>query len=165
MLEKGRCLVAEVISPSAIDFSPDSDIKRNPGRALSTPAVKAELAETWEFQVVAEKAAGNGSGTAKSTARILSAVSLGGTVDGKKLLSPETAQVALTEQISGKYLPLGTDVRFGLGFELFWESGMAWIREGNHHWGARGGSMAIMDPINGMKRPMCPLEHARFWLH
>jgi CubicO group peptidase (beta-lactamase class C family) len=84
VLEKARCRVAEVISPSPIDFSPDFGIDRIPGRALSTPAVKAELAETSEFQE-AEMAAGNGFGTAKSMARILSAISLGGTVDGKVL--------------------------------------------------------------------------------
>ncbi len=58
-------------------------------------------------------------------ARILSAISLGGTVDGKKLLSAETAQLAFMEQIRGNDLALDTEVRFGMGFELHLEIGMA----------------------------------------
>ncbi|KAJ5381684.1 uncharacterized protein N7496_004112 [Penicillium cataractarum] len=147
VLEKDRSRVAEVIAPAPMDPPPDFDMDGIAGRAITTPLMQAELAETTAFQD-AEMASGNGFGTAKGIARILSAISLGGTVDGKKLLGPETAKLAATEQIRGKDVVLATDVRFGMGFGLRVESGMAWIREGSCYWGGWGGSLAIMNPKN-----------------
>jgi CubicO group peptidase (beta-lactamase class C family) len=92
----------------------------------------------------------NGFGTAKGIAKMLSAISLGGTVDGRKLLRPKTAQLAFTHQIAAHDLVLGTEVRFGMGSGLRVESGMSWIREGSCYWGGWGGSIAIMDPRNKM---------------
>ncbi|KAJ5461715.1 uncharacterized protein N7458_003267 [Penicillium daleae] len=149
VLEKDRSRVAEIISPAPLDPQPDFDIDGIAGRALTTPPIQAEIAETTAFWD-AEMASGNGFGTAQGIARILSAISLGGTVDSKKLLRSETAQLATSEQVSGKDLVLGTDVRFGMGFGLRVESGMAWIREGSCYWGGWGGSLAIMDPKNKM---------------
>ncbi|KAJ5176643.1 uncharacterized protein N7482_002520 [Penicillium canariense] len=145
--EQDRSRVAEIISPPP--FVPPADFDPNSlgARALTSPLMRAELAESPAF-LDAEMSSGNGFGTAKGIARILSTISLGGVVDGQRLLSPETVRLAVTEQIRGTDLVLGKQVRFGMGFGLRVESGMSWIREGSCYWGGWGGSIAIMDVEN-----------------
>jgi CubicO group peptidase (beta-lactamase class C family) len=136
--------VAELVPPPPFVFPPGFDMTSLPARALSSPPLKAEFAATPEFRKT-ELPAINGFGNARSYARILSAISLGGTVDGTKLLRPETAQLASKELISGKDLVLGKPLRFSMGYGLPADPTKGWIREGSCYWGGWGGSMAIMD--------------------
>lgn len=87
----------------------------------------------------------NGHGNARSVARILSAVSLGGDVDGERLLSPKTIDRIFEEQANGVDLVLGIPVRFGIGYGLPCTS-VPYV-QGNRtcFWGGWGGSIAVMD--------------------
>lgn len=136
--------VADLISPPPFVPRPGFDTTAIPARVLDSPTLKAEFAATAEFRNT-ELPAINGFGNARSYARILSAISLGGTVDGRKLLRPETARLATKELISGKDLVLKKRLRFALGFGLPAGPVKGWIREGSCYWGGWGGAMAIMD--------------------
>ncbi|KAJ5104954.1 hypothetical protein NUU61_002301 [Penicillium alfredii] len=139
--------VAELMPPPAFVPPPDFDPNSLPVRAGTSPLMEAEYSAMGGFRC-AEIAGIGGFGNAKGIAKILSALSLGGTVDGKKLLSPGAVRLAFTEQISGTDLVLGQQTRYGLGFGLPSEGGVSWIREGCCYWGGWGGSMAIMDVKN-----------------
>lgn len=86
-------------------------------RALTGPAPDAlvALSEDWRR---AEIGAANGHGNARSVARILSIISLGGIVDDIRFLSPETINLIFQEQTNGPDLVLGVPVRFGIGYGL-----------------------------------------------
>lgn len=142
--EKDWHRVAELSPPPPFVPPPGFDATSIPARALSSPSLQAELSATPEFRNT-ELPAINGFGNARSYARILSALSLGGTVDGTKLLNPETVQLATTELIKGTDLVLRKPLRFGLGFGLPGDPTKSWIRDGSCYWGGWGGSMAIMD--------------------
>lgn len=67
----------------------------------------------------AEIPAANGHGTAAALARAYGALALGGTLDGVRVLSPESIARASEEQASGPdAVLLGLPMRFGLGFFL-----------------------------------------------
>ena len=83
-----RC--AQIIPPPPLPLDttgldPDSVLVKT----LSGPPPDAAAANTDGWRQ-AEIGAANGHGNARSVARVLSAVTLGGTVDGVRLLSPET---------------------------------------------------------------------------
>ncbi len=61
----------------------------------------------------------NGHTNARALARILSAISLGGTVDGVRLLRPETIEKIFEVQCEGPDLVLALHpIKWGLGFGL-----------------------------------------------
>ena len=67
----------------------------------------------------ADMGAVNGHGNARSLARILSVISLGGTANGVQLLRPDTVEMIYDVQTDGPDLVLlGHPVRWGLGFGL-----------------------------------------------
>ena len=80
-----------------------------------TPDALFALGPEWRG---GEVGAANGHGNARSIARIQSLVSLGGEVDGVRLLSPETLDLIFEEQVDGVDLALGIPLRIGIGFGL-----------------------------------------------
>ncbi len=99
---------------------------------------------------LAEIGAANGHGNARSVARIMSALALGGTVGGTgggvRLLSPETIEHIFREQAHGIDLFLGVPMRFGIGYGLPEPVGVPFVPEGRIcFWGGWGGSVIIMD--------------------
>ena len=89
----------------------------------------------------------NGHGNARSVARILSSISLGGEVDGVRLLSEKTIDLAFEEQSNGIDLVLGVPLRRGMGFGLADQESMPSVPGGRvAFWGGWGGSVIIMDP-------------------
>jgi CubicO group peptidase (beta-lactamase class C family) len=98
-------------------------------------------------------------------ARIYAALSLGGEIDGVRVLSPETIELARTEQSLGPDAILPLVSRFGLGFQMppaeeptgpnfqvFGHAGM-------------GGSYGQADPENRMSFGYTMnLMHAGAWL-
>lgn len=141
-------------------------------RTLTAPIPNAQLALTDDWRR-AEIGAANGHGNARSVARILSIVSLGGEVDGVRFLSPRTIDLIFQEQCDGIDLVLGIPVRFGIGYALPKKETVPWIPEGRKcFWGGwvsiptlspcqyhdklillylyQGGSIAVMDLDNGM---------------
>jgi CubicO group peptidase (beta-lactamase class C family) len=94
----------------------------------------------------ADIGAANGHGNARSVARIMSAVSRGGEVDGVRLLRPETIDLIFREQASGPDLVLGVPLRFGIGYGLPQPDTIPYIPAGRVcFWGGWGGSIIIMD--------------------
>ncbi|GJC90022.1 beta-lactamase domain-containing protein 2 [Colletotrichum liriopes] len=90
---------------------------------------------------------GSGHSSARALNRILSTVSLGGSVDGKRLLSQQTLDLIFEEQSNGVDLVVGAPLRFGVGFGLTVDDGpAAYIPKGRVcFWAGLGGSLAVMD--------------------
>ncbi|GAD95682.1 hypothetical protein PVAR5_4328 [Paecilomyces variotii No. 5] len=131
--------------PPPFDFINQLDPKSIMFRAFKGGLVKAEESMLPEFRE-SEIGAVNGFGNARSLCRIGSVVSLGGTRDGKKYVSPETITKMIEERVSGQDLVMGVYMRFGLGVGLSVPETIPWIPEGRIcFWGGWGGSMVIMD--------------------
>ncbi|MFE0420646.1 serine hydrolase domain-containing protein [Streptomyces tendae] len=138
---------AEIVPPSsrAVDFDalpPDTVMTKTFTGPVSDPTA----ANTIEWRR-ADIGAGNGHGNAKSLARILSVLSLGGTVDGVKLLSPSTIDLIFQEQANGVDLVLGVPLRWGIGYGLPQPATVPSIPDRDRicFWGGWGGSMIVMD--------------------
>jgi CubicO group peptidase (beta-lactamase class C family) len=140
----GRC--AEVIPPPPLPFDlasldPDSVLVR----VATGPVADATAPNRAEWRQ-AEIGAANGHGNARSVARILSALTLGGTAHGVRLLSPDTIEQIFREQSHGVDLFLGVPMRFGIGYGLPEPVGVPFVPEGKIcFWGGWGGSMIVMD--------------------
>lgn len=143
--------VADVVPPPPLPLDlaalpPDSPMVKT----FTGPAPSAEDANTAEWRR-ADMGACNGHGNARSVARILSAVALGGEVDGVRLLSPTTVDRIFEEQADGIDLVLGAPLRWGVGYALPKPELLPYIPEGRRcFWGGWGGSMAVVDPEHGM---------------
>ncbi|KAI9044508.1 serine hydrolase domain-containing protein [Aspergillus affinis] len=125
----------------------DLDTKSVAYKCLNNPMFPFEMANTPEWRN-AELGSCNGHGNARSVARILSAISTGGEVDGIRLLKPETIDLIFQEQAMGTDLVLAFPFRFGMGFALtapdIWppylpsNGRVCW-------WAGAGGSIGVMD--------------------
>jgi CubicO group peptidase (beta-lactamase class C family) len=140
----GRC--AEIIPPPPLP----SDLgSLDPASVLvkvaTGPVANATAPNTAPWRL-AEIGAANGHGNARSVARIMSALALGGTVGGVRLLTPATIEHVFREQAHGIDLFLGVPIRFGIGYGLPEPVGVPFVPEGRVcFWGGWGGSMVIMD--------------------
>jgi CubicO group peptidase (beta-lactamase class C family) len=139
-----RC--AEIIPPPPLPFDMAA---MDPASVLfktaTGPVAEAAAANTEGWRL-AEIGAANGHGNARSVARVMSAVSRGGAVDGTRLLSAETIGHIFREQSHGVDLFLGVPVRFGIGYALPETASIPYIPEGKTcFWGGWGGSVIIMD--------------------
>lgn len=86
----------------------------------------------------------NGHGNARSVARILSALAVDGTVDGVRLLSPDTIGLVFDEQSQGVDLVLGVPLRFGMGLALPERQTVPYVPQGRAcYWGGWGGSLVV----------------------
>jgi CubicO group peptidase (beta-lactamase class C family) len=90
----------------------------------------------------------NGHGNARSLARILSAISLGGNVNGVQLLQPATIEKIFDVQSDGPdVVLLGHPLKMGLGFGLPQQESIPFVPEGKIcFWGGWGGSWETMNP-------------------
>jgi CubicO group peptidase (beta-lactamase class C family) len=139
-----RC--AEIIPPPPLPFDlasldPDSALVK----IAVGPVADATAPNRGEWRL-AEIGAANGHGNARSVARVLSAVTLGGTSGGVRLLSPETIGHIFREQSNEVDLFLGVPTRFGIGYGLADPVGAPFVPAGRVcFWGGWGGSVIIMD--------------------
>ncbi len=85
-----------------------------------------------------EIGAANGHGNARSVARILSAITLGGTTQGVRLLAPATIEHVFREQSHGTDLFLGVPMRFGIGYGLPEPVGVPFVPAGKTCFWAAG---------------------------
>jgi len=118
-------------------------------KVATGPAADATAPNTGPWRL-AEIGAANGHGNARSVARVMSALALGGTVGGTgggvRLLSAATIEHVFREQSHGTDLFLGVPMRFGIGYGLTEPTGVPFIPEGRTcFWGGWGGSLIIMD--------------------
>ncbi|KAL4894379.1 beta-lactamase [Aspergillus ambiguus] len=111
------------------------------------PIFSFEAANTQAWRQ-AELGAVNGHGNSCSIARIISVISLGGELDGKRFLKPETVDLIFQQQTKGTDLVIGMPVCFGMGFGLAVPEfflGRATPSGRLCFWGGAGGSIGLMD--------------------
>jgi CubicO group peptidase (beta-lactamase class C family) len=154
--------IAPVVPPPPLPFDlaamdPDSPVFKT----FTGPVADAEKANTAGWRR-ADMGALNGHGNARSVARMLSALALDGTVDGVKLLSPDTISLIFQEQSHGVDLVLGLPLRFGIGYALPETHSVPYVPQGRAcYWGGWGGSLILMDldtrtTISYMMNKMAP---------
>jgi CubicO group peptidase (beta-lactamase class C family) len=143
--------IAEIIPPPPLPFDIEAlDHGSAAYRIFTGPLIDARIANTEAWRA-AEIGALNGHGNARSVARILSVLSRGGTVDGARLLSPETISLIFEEQSHGADLVLGIPLRWGIGYALPETVTVPYAPRGRAcYWGGWGGSMVICDLDRGM---------------
>ena len=146
--EDGR--VAEMIPPTAEEAAASGprtavDPESMLGKVMQNPPVVPTLANhpAWRR---AEIPAANGHGNARSVARVMAALACGGTLDGRRLLGPETLLQATEAQWSGRDLVLGIPMRWALGFMRASPVLSLGPSPGAFGHGGWGGSLGIADP-------------------
>jgi len=94
----------------------------------------------------AEVPSTNGHGNARAVARLYAALAGDGDLDGVRILSPATVEMAVAEQVYGEDVVLQRPTRFGLGFQLTMpERRLGPGLRSFGHFGA-GGSLGFADP-------------------
>jgi len=138
--------IAPVVPPPPLPIDlatlpPDSPMYKT----FTGPVADANNANTAGWRR-ADLGALNGHANARSVARIIRALSLDGSVDGTRLLSPETIELIFDEQSHGSDLVLGVPLRFGIGYALPETETLPYLHQGRCcYWGGWGGSVIIAD--------------------
>jgi CubicO group peptidase (beta-lactamase class C family) len=144
-LEKDWDRIADVVPPPPLPFDMSSVDPQSPAfKTMTGPVPDAAAANTPGWRL-ADMGAINGHGNARSVARIMSAVTLGGTVNGVRLLGQDAIDLIFEEQANGVDLVLGVPLRFGIGYGLPNESVPDLPDERICFWGGWGGSLIVMD--------------------
>ncbi|MGB3773121.1 MAG: serine hydrolase domain-containing protein [Rhodococcus sp. (in: high G+C Gram-positive bacteria)] len=138
--------IAEIVPPPPLDMPLHLLPEDSPVRLTFTgPTPNAEAANTPAWRS-AELGALNGHANARSLARVLSAISRGGSVGGVRLLSPDTVDLIFEEQAHGTDLVLMTDVKWGIGFGLATREVLPYTPDEKIcFWGGWGGSLVTMN--------------------
>ncbi|MFD3514782.1 serine hydrolase domain-containing protein [Streptomyces sp. NPDC058657] len=138
--------IAELVAPSQLSGIPEGlDPDGIFVKTLAGSPARDEHVDTPRWRR-AELGAVNGHGNARGMARALSVISRGGRVNGRRLLSQETAERVLDVQADGIDLFLGIPVRWGTGFALADARTMPHMPTGRVcFWVGRGGSIVLMD--------------------
>jgi CubicO group peptidase (beta-lactamase class C family) len=138
--------IAPVVPPPPLDIDLSTIDPTGPAfKTFTGPILNAAAANTPGWRR-ADMGATNGHGNARSVARILSSLALGGVVDGVRLLSPDTIDLIFDEQSNGVDLVLGVPLRFGIGYALPESETVPYVPPGRAcYWGGWGGSVIIMD--------------------
>ncbi len=108
-----------------------------------TPAIDATEPRTRAWRG-AEIPAANGTGNARSIARVHSALACGGAIDGVRLLSEAMLDRIVEEQIRGTDVFSDSPARFGMGFGLATEL-TPFPNPRTFFWGGWGGSIVVID--------------------
>jgi CubicO group peptidase (beta-lactamase class C family) len=137
--------VGEMVPPSTtmdqIPGDPDSVATRTFRSAVLTG--REPQTRAWR---TAEIPAAGGIGNARAVARVHGALAAGGTLEGVRLMAPETVAMAQQQQTNGKDLVLGVWMLFGMGFGLMNPRNPFTPSPGAFYWGGWGGSIAVVDP-------------------
>ncbi|KAH6638720.1 beta-lactamase [Boeremia exigua] len=148
-LEKDWARVATLIEPppANIDFS-KMDPKGPALKTFSNPLLSVPtVAESWWRK--ADLPGVNGHTNARGLNTILSAISNGGVVNGKQVLSQKTIDLIWREQTSGPDLVIGLPLRYGIGYGLgggATAQSLPWLASEDFcFWGGYGGSWEVMD--------------------
>ena len=140
--------IAQLIPPPPFDIPFDALPGDNPMRkTLANPSPDAEVAHTAAWRE-ADLGAVNGHGNARSLARMLSPVSLGGTANGVELLSAHTIARIFDVQSHGPDQVLGVPIKFGIGYALPTPEAVPFLPPDEKvcFWGGWGGSMVLINP-------------------
>ena len=144
--------VAEMIAPAPVPGEPDPlvELMKTPesmnAKAMLNPGFTPGVTDNSREWRAAEIPAANGHTNARALSRLYGALSLGGELDGVRVLSQEAIQRATTEQSNGEDALLGVPMRFGLGYFLTNETFT--LGPNSHTFGhmGRGGSVGFADP-------------------
>jgi CubicO group peptidase (beta-lactamase class C family) len=138
--------IAPVVPPPPLPIDLASMDPLSPAvRTLTGPPVEASVANTPQWRA-ADIGGANGHGNARSVARMLSAITLGGLVGDKQVLSSEVISLIFEQQSDGIDLVVGVPLRFGIGFGLPQTDTVPYIPTGRIcFWGGWGGSSIVMD--------------------
>jgi CubicO group peptidase (beta-lactamase class C family) len=138
--------IAPVVPPPPLPIDMDSLDPDSPMfKTFTGPALPADAANTPAWRQ-ADMGAINGHGNARSVAQIIKSLALGGSVDGTRLLSPDTIGLIFDEQSHGVDLVLGVPLRFGIGYALPEAETVPYAPQGRCcYWGGWGGSVIIAD--------------------
>jgi len=132
---------------------------RNPPEISGTGVVNTRQ---WR---AAEVPSTNGHGNARAVARLYSALAGDGTLDGVRVLRPETVARAAEEQVYGEDIVLQRPTRFGLGFQLTMaERPLGPNPRAFGHFGA-GGSLGFADPDAGLAFAYAMNQGRSGWQH
>jgi CubicO group peptidase (beta-lactamase class C family) len=140
--------IAELIPPPPFDIPFDALPEENPMRkTLTNPAPEAGIAHTAQWRK-ADLGAVNGHANARSLARMLSPISLGGKANGVELLSATTIERIFDVQSHGPDLVLLAPLKMGIGYGLSTPQVIPFLPadETVCFWGGWGGSMVLMNP-------------------
>jgi CubicO group peptidase (beta-lactamase class C family) len=145
-LERDWDRIAPVVPPPPLPIDFDALDHNSPiYKTFTGPLLDASYANTPAWRQ-ADMGATNGHGNARSVARILRVLSLGGGADGTRLLSPETIELIFDEQSHGPDLVLLAPLRFGIGWALPETETVPYISQGRCcFWGGWGGSLIVCD--------------------
>ena len=138
--------IADVVPPPPLPFDMDAIDMQSPAfKTMTGPVPDAAAANTPGWRN-ADMGAVNGHGNARSVARIMSALALGGEVDGVRLLGQKTIDLIFDEQSNGVDLVLGVPLRFGIGYGLPILETVPYLPDERIcFWGGWGGSIIAMD--------------------
>ena len=138
--------IAPVTPPPPLPFDLASLDPGSPVyKTFTGPVADAAAANTPAWRR-AELGALNGHGNARSVARILRVLALGGEAGGVRLLSRDAIGLIFDEQSHGPDLVLGVPLRFGIGYALPETETVPYIPPGRTcFWGGWGGSVILMD--------------------
>lgn len=140
--------IAELIPPPTLDIPWDALPADNLMRkTLTNPEPEATIAHTTAWRD-ADLGAVNGHGNARSLARMLSPISLGGTANGVELLSAPTIDRIFDAQSHGPDLVLPAPLKMGIGYGLATPEVMPFLppEERVCFWGGWGGSVVLINP-------------------
>ncbi len=138
--------IAPVVAPPPLPLDLETLPPESPVyRTFTGPVADANHANTSAWRR-ADMGAVNGHANARSVARIIKALALGGSVDGRRLLSADTIDLIFQEQSHGTDLVLGVPLRFGIGYALPESETVPYVPQGKAcYWGGWGGSVIIAD--------------------
>lgn len=147
---KDGARIAELVPPPPLDVPLDAVPHDHPMYktfAATPPTPEMALAAETSAWRRADIGSGNGHGNARSLVRALSPISLGGSANGVRLLSPDTIDLIFQEQANGTDLVLAMPARWGIGFALPQPEAVPDIPDERVcFWGGWGGSMVVMNP-------------------
>ena len=145
--------IAEIVpAPNPMEGLPPFDEWPEPMlKTFTGPAPDPTVANTAAWRA-ADIGAANGHTNARALTRILSSISLGGTVNGIELLRPETVERIFDVHVDGPDLVLARHpIRWGLGFGLPQLETIPYIPDEKIcFWGGWGGSWETMNPDRRM---------------
>jgi CubicO group peptidase (beta-lactamase class C family) len=144
------------------------EIMKNPdsmmGKAFMNPPLDMDAPQTRAWRG-AEIPAANGHASAAALARVYAALSLGGELDGVRVLSSEVIEQARTEHSLGQDAVLPLISRFGLGFGMPTEGEPVGPNTRVFGHAGAGGSYGQADPENRMSFGyVMNLMHQGLWL-
>lgn len=137
--------IAPIVPPEFSGITPEFEAGSVQAKTLLNPPLDPNSVNT-EGWKNADLGSVNGHSNARALTRILSAISLGGSTRGTRILKEETIKLIFKESQPGKDLVLQMPIKFGIGFGLTPFIALDWLPEGNVcFWGGWGGSFVVMD--------------------